>query len=56
LTGDEKLLEATFKRYSDLLDSVSAALEVFPVNTEGTIEEHLKRLIDHVNRKQRNDF
>ena len=55
-TGDEKLLEATFKRYNDLLDSVSGALEIFPVNTEETIEEHLKRLIDFVNRKQRNDF
>ena len=53
-TGDEKLLEDSFKRYNDLLNSVTDALEIFPVNSGETMEEYLTRLIDHVNRKQKN--
>jgi len=30
-TGDEKLLEATFNRYNDLINSVADALETFPL-------------------------
>ena len=51
-TGDEKLLEDTFKRYNDLLNSVSDALETFPVKTDETMEEYLSRLLDCVNKKR----
>jgi hypothetical protein len=51
-TGDEKLLEDSFKRYNDLLNSVSDALETFPVKTGETMEEYLSRLLDCVNKKR----
>jgi hypothetical protein len=51
-TGDEKLLEDTFKRYTDILNSVSDAFETFPVKTGETMEEYLSRLFDHVNKKR----
>ena len=52
-TGDEKLLEDTFKRYNDLLNSFTDALETFPVNTGETMEDYLLRLFDRVNKKRR---
>ena len=51
-TGDEKLLEATFNRYDDLVNSVADALETFPVNTGEPMDEYLSRLMTHVNRKR----
>ena len=42
-----KLLEASFKRHNDLLNSVTDAPEIFPVNTGETMEEYLTRLLDH---------
>ena len=46
------MLEDTFKRYNDLLNSVSDALDTFPVKTGETLEEYLSRLIDRVNKKR----
>lgn len=51
-TGDEKLLEATFRRYNDLVNSVTDALETFPVKTGETMEEYLSRLMAHVNKRR----
>ena len=51
-TGDEKLLEASFKRYNDLVNSVADALETYPVNNGETMEEYLSRLIARVNKKR----
>ena len=51
-TGDEKLLEASFKRYNDLVNSVADALETYPVNNGETMEEYLSRLITRVNKKR----
>ena len=51
-TGDEKVLEDTFKRYNDLIDSVGGALESFPMMTGETMEEYLFRLIEYVSKKQ----
>ena len=51
-TGDEKLLEATFNRYNDLVNSVAHALDIFPVKTGETMEEYLSRLISLVNKKR----
>lgn len=51
-TGDEKLLEATFNRYHDLVNSVADALKTFPLKTGETMEEYLSRLISRVNKKR----
>jgi hypothetical protein len=51
-TGDEKLLEATFNRYHDLVNSVADALETFPLKTGETMEEYLSRLISRINKKR----
>ena len=51
-TGDEKFLKDSFKRYNDLLNSFSDALETFPVKTGETMEEYLSRLLDCVNKKR----
>lgn len=53
-TGDEKLLEDTFKRYNDLLDLVSFALENVPIKSNETFEEYFTRvlkLVHHRNKK-----
>jgi len=44
-TEDEKLLEETFKRYTDFLDSVGAALENIPLKSEETFEEYFNRIL-----------
>jgi hypothetical protein len=51
-TGDEKLLEATFNRYDDLVNSVADALETFPLKSGETMEEYLSRLMAYVNKKR----
>jgi hypothetical protein len=44
-TDDEKLLEETFEKYNDLLDSFGAALKNIPLKTEETFEEYFKRIM-----------
>ncbi len=44
-TGDEKLLEETFKRYNDLLDSVGLALDNIPLEANETFEEYFTRIL-----------
>ena len=44
-TGDEKLLEDTFKRYNDLLDSVGFALENIPMESNETFENYFARVL-----------
>jgi hypothetical protein len=51
-TGDEKLLEDSFKRYNDLLNSVADALETFPMETGESMEEYLSRLLAYANKKR----
>jgi hypothetical protein len=51
-TGDEKVLEETFKRYTDFLNSLSDSLDTFPVKTGETMEEYLSRLLGHVRGKE----
>ena len=50
-TGDEKLLEDSFKRYNDLLNSVEYALDTFPMKTGETMEKYLSRLLEYANKK-----
>jgi len=52
-SGDEKLLEITFNRYNDLLNSVADALENFPLKNRETTEEYLSRLIARVTRSDK---
>jgi hypothetical protein len=51
-TEDEKLLEATFNRYHDLVNSVADALGTFPLKTGETMEEYLYRLISRISKKR----
>ncbi len=52
-TDDEKLLEETFKKYNNLLDSFGAALENIPLKSGETFEEYFKRIMQIIkdNRK-----
>jgi hypothetical protein len=50
-TGDEKILLDTFKKYTDLLNSVSDALDTFPVNSEETMDDYFLRLLEYIQKK-----
>ncbi len=50
-TGDEQLLEETFRRYSDLLDSTFFALESFPMQPGETFEAYFERVLQHKAKK-----
>lgn len=52
-TEDEKLLEETFKRYNELLDSVGAALENIPLKSEETFEEYFSRIMKIIQDKRK---
>lgn len=53
-TGDEKLLEDTFKTYTELLDSFSFAIESVPVEENESFEKYFERLMNMINRRNRN--
>lgn len=42
---DEKLLEETFKKYNNLLDSVGSALENVPMDSDETFEHYFQRIL-----------
>ncbi len=48
--SEDQLVEA-FKKYGDLIDSFSTALEIFPVNDGETMTQYFARLIEYVNKK-----
>jgi len=50
-TNDEELLKATFKKYTDLLDNFSFAIENFPAQTDETIETYFERLFSWIKKK-----
>ena len=52
-TEDEKLLEETFEKYSDLLNSVGEALENIPLKSEETFEEYFKRIMKIIEDKRK---
>ena len=52
-TGDEKLLEDTFKRYNDLLDSVGFALENVPIKPNETFEEYFTRILGQIHNRHK---
>jgi hypothetical protein len=44
-TGDEKLLEETFKKYTELIESFASSIEIYPVNPGESYEAYFKRLM-----------
>ena len=52
-TGDEQLLEETFKCYNDLLDSVSFSLENIPPELNETFEEYFNRILKLIHNKHK---
>jgi len=52
-TGDEKLLEETFSRYNNLLDSVGFALENIPFKSNETFEEYFTRILKLIHNKHK---
>ncbi|MBC8147970.1 MAG: hypothetical protein H8E98_08320 [Bacteroidetes bacterium] len=53
-SGDENLLQETFKRYTNLINSFTSAIENIPSNEGETLESYLKRLMSVIqNRKDK---
>lgn len=50
-TGDEKVLEENFKRYTFLLNNFSEGLQNYPLLEGDTIEGYLERLIKKIHKK-----
>ena len=53
-TEDEKLLEETFKKYNDLLDSVGSALQNIPMASDETFEQYFSRILKIIKGKRKN--
>ncbi|MBU1298583.1 MAG: hypothetical protein KJ666_11495 [Bacteroidetes bacterium] len=51
-TGDEKILEANFKRYNELMNLFGSALENIPIKSTETFEEYFERIIKIIHRKR----
>lgn len=51
-TGDEKLLQEIFKRYNDLMDNFSFALENIPMNAGETYEIYFERIMKQIHNKK----
>lgn len=49
-TGDEKILQEIFIRYTDMLDSFSSALEIYPKKNNETFEDYFTRLMKQIRR------
>jgi hypothetical protein len=43
-TGDKELLRATFKKYTEMIDNFSSALQNIPKSSGETVESYLERL------------
>lgn len=52
-TGDPELLKKNFKIYSSLIDSFSSAFDHFPIRTNETIDDYVKRLVRIVNDRRK---
>ncbi|MES2777459.1 MAG: hypothetical protein V4722_24985 [Bacteroidota bacterium] len=50
-TGDEKLLEDTFKQYTSLIEGFATSLETFPVNEGESFMDYFERMMKIVNEK-----
>ena len=52
-TGDEKLLEETFKEYTELIEGFASSIEIFPVNPGESYEAYFKRLMIQIYNKRK---
>jgi hypothetical protein len=52
-TGDEKLLEATFKHYTELIESFASSIEIYPVNPGESFEAYFERLLQQIHKKNK---
>lgn len=50
---NEKLLEEKFKQYNDLLETISSALENYPIKAGETFEQYFKRVLSRSQKKGR---
>ncbi len=50
-TGDEQLLENTFKRYTSLIEGFATSLETFPLNEGESFIEYFERMMEVVDGK-----
>jgi hypothetical protein len=51
-TGDEKVLEETFTRYDDFMNSFGDALDTFPKKSGETMEKYLSRVLAYAKKKR----
>ena len=51
-TNDLALLQSTFKRYTNLINGFTSALEYIPIQTGETIENYLERLLKLIHDKK----
>jgi len=51
-TSDENVLHENFKKYSDLLNSFSSAIEKHPFQTNESIEKYFTRLLEIIREKK----
>ncbi len=52
-TGDEKLLQDTFKRYTDLIESFASSLENYPRKQGESFEAYFERIITQIQEKNK---
>jgi len=51
-TGDEKLLQDTFKRYTDLIESFASSIENYPRKSGENFEGYFARLLKQIHGKK----
>ena len=50
-TGDEKLLQDAFKRYTVLIESFASSLETYPKKSGESFEAYFERLLQKIHEK-----
>lgn len=51
-TGDEKLLQQTFKRYTDLIEHFTSSIENYPIKSGESFEAYFARLLKQIHEKR----
>ena len=52
-TGDEKILQDAFKRYTDLIESFATSLENYPKESGESFEAYFERLLKQIQQKRK---
>ena len=52
-TGDEKLLEDTFKEYTELIEKFGTSIEIFPMNPGESYGAYFERLLMRMHNKKK---